>query len=43
MVLLGLGSMAYAVFHFVVIDEVVTSYGGDASAQFIEMRRTLPV
>ena len=36
--LLGLVSVAYSVFHLVVIDEVVTSLGGDATVQFIEMR-----
>jgi len=27
-----------ALFHFAVIDEVMTSYGGDSSAQFVEIR-----
>jgi hypothetical protein len=31
---------ADAAFHFAVIDEVMTSYGGDANVQFIEIRMT---
>jgi hypothetical protein len=35
---LGFASAAKALFHLAVIDEVLTSYGGDPNAQFIEMR-----
>lgn len=33
-----LARVAGALFHLVVFDEIVTSYGGDPTAQFIEMR-----
>jgi len=36
--LLLLGRAAYALFHLAVIDEVSTSYNGDPTAQFIEVR-----
>ena len=32
------GRSANAAFHFAVIDEVMTSYGGDANVQFVEIR-----
>ncbi len=32
------GRSAYAAFHFAVIDEVMTSYNGDANVQFVEIR-----
>ena len=35
---LGLATPSHAVFHETVIDEVLTSYGGDPTVQFIEMR-----
>lgn len=34
----GLPNRAAALFHASVIDEVVTSYGGDSNAQFVEIR-----
>jgi hypothetical protein len=37
-VVLGCVRMAHAVFHLSVIDEVLTSYGGDPAKQFIEIR-----
>ena len=39
---LGCAGAAHAVFHIVDIDEVMTSYGGDATKQFIEMRMLAP-
>jgi hypothetical protein len=37
-VVLGFASSAHALFHLAVIDEVLTSYGGDATKQFVEIR-----
>ena len=35
---LGFATAAKALFHLAVIDEILTSYGGDPNVQFIEMR-----
>lgn len=35
---LGVARTSHAVFHLAVIDEVLTSYGGDGNVQFVEMR-----
>ncbi len=37
-VVLGFAGSAHALFHLAVIDEVLTSYGGDSTKQFIEIR-----
>ena len=43
LVALGVAHPSSALFHLAVIDEVMTSYGGDANVQFIEIRMLGPL